>query len=150
MHHTTHTMGGVVGLEKPDIVITHTDGTQTHAKRKKKEKGKYCQTGPQQSGFKWPIWSRVMAPPRCHFPPCRSLSPVEDRRVLLVSPLLAASCLGWQGNSDSFNKEISNPPTAYLHPECVVTGDGGRTPPPPPQTGLPVLLGSPPPAQIDH
>lgn len=47
---------------------------------------------------------------------------MQDRRVLPVSPLLAASCLGWQGNGDGLNKEISNPPTAYLHPECVVTG----------------------------
>lgn len=81
---------------------------------------------------------------------------MQDRQVLLVSPLLAASCLGWQGDSDSFNKEISNPPTEYLHPECVVTGEGGRssfltvTVPPPPQTGLPVMLGSPPQAQTDH
>lgn len=44
MRHATSTVGGVVGLEKPDIVITHTDATQTHAKREKKEKEKYWVT----------------------------------------------------------------------------------------------------------
>lgn len=31
-------MGGVVGLEKPDIVITHTDGTQTRKEEKERER----------------------------------------------------------------------------------------------------------------
>lgn len=151
--HATSTMGGVVGLEKPgthsDIHICAAHRCHTNTR---KEKEKYCQTGRQQSGFKWPIcvaiWSAELWAPQMWLP---SLQEAVTGQTVLHCWLLPV----WDGRETVtvlIKRSLIHP-----QPECVVTGEGGRSsfltvtpPPPPPQTGLPVLLGSPPQAQTDH